>query len=288
MTRVADVEFFEFDGSRIAYRKYGYGDKNLLAFHGFGQSGHAFSLFEESVGQAFTVYAFDLFFHGNSSYHNRQLLTKSDWQRLIDAFLQTLSIDRFSLMGFSLGGRFALATAEAFPDRLTQLILLAPDGITRSFWYQSATGSATGRWLFKYVLRNLSMFTQIGHALTRMGLLNRTAMRFAEISLGTPKQRDLVYKTWTQFRLITPDLDKVCRLLNQKSIEVQLFTGAFDRIVPGNYVLPLTRQLRQYELTVFRTGHNHLIELTAERLAQRPLYNLPKTDNRHDDQADDD
>ena len=93
-------------------------------------------------------------------------------------------------------------------------------------------------------------------------------MRFAELSLGTPEQRERVYQSWTQFRLISPDLDHIAALLNNHAVRVRFFTGAFDRIVPGSYILPLSKQLRHYDLTVLRTGHNRLVELTAEQLRQ--------------------
>ena len=267
MTEADDVLYFDYEGNRLSYRKVGHGPAILIAFHGFGQSGRVFDSVDETIGHRFTVFSFDLFFHGNSHYVGPQLLTKTDWQRLIGAFLETQRIRRFSLMGFSLGGRFALTIAEAFADRLDELILIAPDGITRSRWYQLATATPMGRWLFRYVMRHLSAFNQMGHALVRVGLLNRTAMRFAELSLSTAGQRTLVYTVWTQFRLITPDLKTVSTLLNQHSVRVRFFTGAFDRIVPGTYILPLADCLQRYELTVLKTGHNHLIELTAEELS---------------------
>ena len=275
MPEATDVQYFEYQESRLAYRVLGNGPAVLLAFHGFGQDGAVFHPLESAVGERFTVLTIDLFFHGSSHYPDRQLLTKTDWQRLLTGFLRDRNIDRFSLMGFSLGGRFALAAVEAFADRLDQLILIAPDGITRSIWYRLATGSGAGRGLFGYVLANLLVLSAVGHVLTRLGLLNRTAMRFAELSLGTPRQRDLVYRTWTRFRRIQPDLTTIGALLNERSIRVQFFVGLFDRIVPGHYNLPLTEKLHHYELTVLKTGHTHLIELVAEHLAQRPLHDLP-------------
>ncbi|QJW91985.1 alpha/beta hydrolase [Spirosoma taeanense] len=271
MTSATNIQFFEYQGSRLAYRVFGNGASILLAFHGFGQDGDVFQPLEATIGDRYTVFALDLFFHGGSYQPDRQLLTKKDWQSLVAAFLRQQAVDRFSLIGFSLGGRFALATVEAFADRIDQLILIAPDGITASFWYQLATGSAVGRKVFRHGLRHLSLLNTFGHALTKLGLLNRTVMRFAEISLGTPEQRRLVFLTWTRFRLIWPDLTTTSTLLNEQSIRVQLFTGFFDRIVPGHYVLPLTKRLSRYEITVFKTGHNRLIELTAEHLAQRSL-----------------
>ena len=168
MTDADDVLFFNHEGNRLAYYKVGYGPATLVAFHGFGQSGRVFQPLDETIGHRFTVFAVDLFFHGNSQYTSRQLLTKTDWQRLIGAFLDGQGVDRFSLMGFSLGGRFALATAEAFASQLDQLILIAPDGVTRTSWYWAATTTRLGRWLFRHGLRHLSVFTQPnGNALCR-------------------------------------------------------------------------------------------------------------------------
>lgn len=268
MTEANDVLFFDYEGSRLAYRKRGRGPETLIAFHGFGQNSDMFSPTSEAAGHRFTVVAVDLFFHGDSRCASSQLLTKTDWQRLIGAFLNAQRIRRFSLMGFSLGGRFALATIEAFADRLDQLILIAPDGITHSVWYRLATTTRVGRWLFRYGLSHLSALNQLGHALVRVGLLNRTAMRFAELSLSTSVQRMLVYTVWTQFRLIYPDLNVVSASLTKYLVHVRFFTGAFDRIVPGAFILPLTGRLQRYELTVLKTGHNHLIELTADELGR--------------------
>jgi pimeloyl-ACP methyl ester carboxylesterase len=268
MTEADDVLFFDYEGNRLAYRKVGHGPATLIALHGFGQSGHVFSPVNQTIGHQFTVVAIDLFLHGDSLYRAGHLLTKTDWQRLMEAFLEAVGVNRFSLMGFSLGGRFALVTAEAFADRLDQLILIAPDGITYNSWYQLATATNVGRRLFQYGLRHLTALNQLGHALVWLGMLNRTAMRFAELSLNTTRQRALVYAVWTQFRLIKPDIDRVATLLNQHLVQVQFFIGAFDRIIPGAFILPLTNTLQRYELTVLRTGHNHLIELTAVELGR--------------------
>lgn len=268
MTEASDILFFDYDGNRLAYRSLGHGPATLLAFHGFGQNGHVFSPVNELVGHQFTVLAIDLFFHGASRYASDTLVTKNDWQRLIGAFLDARGIDRFSVTGFSLGGRFALSTAEAFANRIDRMILIAPDGITSSNWYGLATATRVGRWLFRYGLYHLSTLERVGHALVRIGLLNRTVMRFAELSLSTPTQRMLVYTVWTQFRLINPTINKLAALLNQHAVRVQFFTGAFDRIVPGSFIVPLSSRLQHFDLTVLKTGHNHLIQMTAERIAR--------------------
>ncbi|GAB2523683.1 alpha/beta hydrolase [Spirosoma aerophilum] len=268
MSKTTDAFELRTSDSRMTYQKFGSGPAILIAFHGFGQSKQVFQPLDKLLGRKFTIYAIDLFFHGNSHYLGDQLLTKSIWRKLVEQFLEVHAIERFSLMGFSLGGRFALVTAELFASRLDQLILIAPDGITLNGWYRVATRSRFGRSMFRYVLRHLSMLTTFGHGLTRLGLLNRTAMRFAEISLGTPAQRALVYRSWTQFRFIKPDLPVLAGTLNEQTVSVHFFMGAFDRIIPGTYILPLTKRLRHFEITTLRTGHNRLIEMAGEKLAR--------------------
>ncbi len=266
MTVASEVLFFDFGGHRLAYRLIGHGPSVLIAFHGFGQDGRVFCSLNETSDDRFTIVAIDLFFHGHSQYTSDQLLTKTGWQTLMGAFLANRHIHTFSLLGFSLGGRFALALVEAFADRIQQLILIAPDGITRSIWYRLGTTTPLGRWVLRYGLRHLSVLNHVGHALVRMGLLNRTAMRFAELSLSTAAQRKLVYNVWTRFRHIYPDIPGVAALLNHCPVRVRFFTGAFDRIVPGTYIGPLKNCLHHYELTVLKTGHTHLIDLTMRAL----------------------
>ncbi len=261
-----DVHLLQFDKGQLAFQKFGHGPLVLLAFHGFGQTHQVFNSTKKRLENRFTVFALNLFFHGESIYVDNQPLSKMDWQRLINSFLEAQRIERFSVLGFSLGGRFALATTESFAHRIDQLILIAPDGITNSFWYTLATQSAIGRHLFRYALDHLAQLNRFGNTLVRIGLVNQSIMRLVDYSLNTSQQRERVYQSWVSFRRIHPDLNTLGNLLTSHAVQVRFFTGAFDRIVPGTYILPLTNKLRCYELTVFKTGHHRLIELVVEQL----------------------
>src|SRR5690606_34373299 len=114
------------------------GPKTLLAFHGIGQTGAGcFRPFGVLLGGHFTVYAFDLPFHGESRTHfdQKRWLTGDapilpvEWREYLSSFLQTQNIGKFSVAGFSLGGRFALATMGLFPERIEKAFLIAPDGL---------------------------------------------------------------------------------------------------------------------------------------------------------------
>ena len=52
---------------QLTYKKVGVGKKCILAFHGFGLDKDCFDIFfNEDFLNDYTVYSFDLFFHGDS------------------------------------------------------------------------------------------------------------------------------------------------------------------------------------------------------------------------------
>lgn len=238
----------------------------LLAFHGIGQDHRAFEPLAQALEGRYTIYAFDLPFHGTQpAKATGDVLTKAWFQEIIQSFLDQHQLKRFSVLGFSMGGRFALATAEAFSHQIDELILLAPDGITISPWYRMATTTALGRRLFRYLLKHMPLLHRFGMVFLSLGLLNRSVLRFAESTLATPEQRESVYNSWSYFRKLHFDHRKLSELLSSQPIRIRFFVGFFDQVLPVSFITPLTRRLQSYELTVLKTGHNRLIEKVAKR-----------------------
>ena len=64
-------------------------------------------MFEKYLGDKFTIYAFDVLHHGNSE-HDGEPVTENDLKELVKVFTKQHSITKFSLLGFSLGGRIVL------------------------------------------------------------------------------------------------------------------------------------------------------------------------------------
>ncbi|MFC5412302.1 alpha/beta hydrolase [Larkinella bovis] len=239
----------------------------LLAFHGIGQTHRVFEPLAQALEGRYSVYAFDLFFHGEQPVQGvGDVLTKEAYRALIHAFLQQHQIERFAVLGFSMGGRFALATAELFHARIDELVLIAPDGITISPWYRLATGTGVGRILFRYFLNHVPLLHRFGQFFISIGLINRSVLRFAENMLATAEQRKMVYNSWIYFRKLRFEPRYLATLFNQKPIRIRFFTGYFDQVVPTSFLTPLINSLPTYELTVLKTGHHRLIEKVAKRL----------------------
>ncbi len=264
------TQLFHFRRQQLAYQRLGAGPRVALAFHGFGQTSMVYAPLAAALGDVYTIYAIDLFLHGDSKRADSTHLAKKDWCGCIDAFLAEQQIDRFTVMGYSLGGRFALVLAEYFASRLDALLLMAPDGIRFSRWYGLATQSSVGCALFGFAMRHLPVLHRVGRGLVGLRLLRPSLLRFAEVSLSTAEQRQLVYEAWTQFRQIKPDLSRIADELTRYKVPTRLIVGSYDQIVPASYLLPLTRLLTQYTLTQLPTGHSRLIDKSAAVLKGHP------------------
>lgn len=223
------------------------GDRSLLMFHGFGQ--------DASVFKGLEGYSFDLFFHGKSVWSKSEMpLEKSEWKQLINDFLDKEKIQQFSVLGFSMGGKFALATLEAFPDRVKEIILLAPDGIKTSTWYSLATYPIALRKFFKGMIGNHQRFLRIARASRKLGLIDKGVLRFVETQMDSEEKRKRVYYSWVVFRHLKFDLDKIKKIISENNIDVKVFVGRYDKIIKAEYMKRLTSRV-----TILDAGHNDLI-----------------------------
>ncbi|MEQ8926278.1 MAG: alpha/beta hydrolase [Fulvivirga sp.] len=258
-----------FENHVIHYHKLGNGPKALLAFHGFGLTGESFEPMAIALADEYTVYSFDLFFHGKSHWGDiNKPLKKKYWGDLIDHFTKEHDIDNFSILAFSLGGKFALATLEQHPKRVDEMIMLAPDGIQTQIWYNLATYPVAFQTYFRSMIVKPGRFFNILDLIKRMGLLDKGISKFAASQMNTIKKRRRVYYSWVVFKNLTFDMHTIARHINENTIEFTMYLGAFDKIITENGMQKLTSLLKKQKTHVLDCGHNNLIEHTAAFLDQ--------------------
>ncbi|WP_162428745.1 alpha/beta fold hydrolase [Pontibacter pudoricolor] len=263
------------DKSKLHYRVIGNGSKVLLAFHGYGQSSLYYHPMEQALGSDYTIYAFDLFFHGGSRLHKDNMpLTKEFLKEMIGHFLEKYKIDRFSVMGFSMGGKFALTLIEQMPGRVEELYLIAPDGIKTSFWYNIATYPGWMQQLFKRTVVKPQPFFKFLQVLHKYNLAHKSLIRFANYQMDSTAKRLRVYRSWIGFRDLNFDIRMIVRLLNNYKIPVTMFLGEYDEIISPKRVSVFMDALDKGELIVLKTGHSNLIQDVAELLHKRKSLNL--------------
>jgi pimeloyl-ACP methyl ester carboxylesterase len=250
----------------LNYQKIGNSPKILLAFHGMGQDFSYFQHFAQTFENQYTTYLFDLPYHGKSGgingniYQENEVITKEIWQEFLIKFLQENQIKDFSIIAFSMGGRFALATVEAFAEKIENLILLAPDGITEDPKYILATHYGFTRKIFKYVVQNNVKFHTFADLLARTGIVHKNVVKFAKIMVDSPQKQEQLYRAWVGFHQLRFDIKKIAQLINNQEINVNIFMGKYDKLLPINRVFPLTKRLKKVELIELEATHGGLVK----------------------------
>src|SRR6202012_1075149 len=105
--------YFENDFINLHYYKFGSGDKIMLCFHGYGMHGKQFKILETTLGDQYTFIGFDLFFHKETKLKDQSLetvkkgISKKAFIDLITEFCGSQNINRFDVIGYSMGTHFA-------------------------------------------------------------------------------------------------------------------------------------------------------------------------------------
>lgn len=96
----------------------------LVLLHGGGNEAHLWDDFVPSVAPHYRVIAVDQRGHGDSDWDPEGRYETPYMVNDLEALTEALGIDRFVLIGFSMGGRVATGFAGRHPERLAGLVLV--------------------------------------------------------------------------------------------------------------------------------------------------------------------
>jgi len=95
----------------------------LVLLHGLGNEAHLWDDFVPAVAAHYRVLALDQRGHGDSDWDPEARYDAESMTDDLEAVLNALEIDRFVLVGFSMGGRVAMTFAGRHPERLAGLVI---------------------------------------------------------------------------------------------------------------------------------------------------------------------
>ena len=112
----------ELNGAEFRYRETG--DRScpaLIVLHGLGEDARDWDGVARALSGCYRVLALDQRGHGQSEHTNEYSfeLMRDDLQEFVDV----LGLERFALMGHSMGGLVALLFAEEWPERVERLVI---------------------------------------------------------------------------------------------------------------------------------------------------------------------
>lgn len=261
--------FFNYRSSVVHYRFGGQGAQPLVCFHGYGESSANFDFLEKHLGASHLIVAIDLPFHGQTQWKETDL----DAQLLSDitlALLTHLNADasNIQLAGFSMGGRMALCILQQIPERISTLVLLAPDGLTVNFWYWVSTQTAVGNALFRLTMRRPGWFLGMLRASNKLRIINQSIYKFVEYYIHDDIVRKELYERWTGLRNCTPSMKQIRRLIPQHGIRVRLLYGRYDRIISHERGSRLFSNLPNCSIRVLDCGHQVLHQKNAAAIGE--------------------
>ncbi len=249
---------------RLSYKKIGGGNKILFAFHGFGQDKNFFDSWEEKLGQIYTIYSFDLFYHGESVRPNKKL-TKREWMEHVEKIIQQEHIREFTLLGYSLGGRFAVATALSFPTITEEVILIAPDGVYLTIWFKLATTPII-RQAFKYMMLNPDKLEKWIRFNERTRIVNKYIGDFIRKELGTPENRKRVYISWNYFETLGYKRGRLIAEFQRHDFKRRIILGSKDYVIKPEHILPIIEKMGKFEVNVLEKKHHQLLDAEVSDL----------------------
>jgi pimeloyl-ACP methyl ester carboxylesterase len=111
--------------ARLHYRESGTGNEPVVLVHGYHATHHAWDLLLPRLPRHVRAYAFDLHCAGESSGPDGVATVERFADEILAATAE-LGLDKFTLVGHSMGGAVGMQIAIRHPERLLRLVLVAP------------------------------------------------------------------------------------------------------------------------------------------------------------------
>lgn len=227
------MSYLIYQNAQIHYIRFGTGSQTLVALHGYGDSAALYRALEPSLGKRYTIYSIDLPYHGRTRWAATRLFGVADIAGIVAAVCEAESVGRFALMGYSMGGRFAMCIAPDFADRLDALFVIAASGIKIHPIFNALTVPA---WIIRLLSFNIRYPTLLFAAMRMarwLRLLPKSVYRFNRKLLATERRRQRMHYTWLSIRQFIVDVPQLQQCLNQQPTPVYLLFGDRDEIVPA-------------------------------------------------------
>ena len=258
---------FTYNGLTLEYLIEGNGPETIVCLHGFGREAEDFLAFTPLLKPEQRIVSINLFAHGNSTFPRERIskrpLSKEEWRNVVGELMDSLGSPDFHLMGYSMGGRMAMMLAEAMPERIKSLVLLAPDGLKRNWIYRFVSETKPGRMLYRYIIEKPALIFRIVDLLRALRILHQKIHRFVHVQLETREKRQLVYDAWLIHRNLFPDLRLVAAAIEKQGIPFVLFFGSHDLVIPSRDGQRLLRYFRSSRQSVLLPLGHRLINSTT-------------------------
>lgn len=264
--------FYTSDFVDLHYYKFGSGEEHMLCFHGFGMHGKQFRELEPELGNKYTFWGFDLFFHKATKLKDQSLetvktgLTKKELSNLIIDFCKAHKISRFSVIGYSMGTHYATTIAEELPEMINEYIVAAPSSIKPGNIIQFFSRNKIGNKIIEKVSLSKDAMLKLLKILQRTRLIDKEGYEIILNEVETHELRFNLYASLTYLRFLTTDETKLNFALNNHPIRSIFIFGQQDKSYPLSIGKTLLPQIKDAEILNLDEGHDMINKRFAKVL----------------------
>jgi pimeloyl-ACP methyl ester carboxylesterase len=250
------------NGITTNYLEDGSGDQTIILIHGSGPGVTSYAnwrLVIPKLAENFRVIAPDMVGFGYSERPDDIEYSVQTWADQVVGLMDTLGIEKASLVGNSFGGGIALRIATQHPDRVDKMVLMGsmgvtfpiPEGLERVWGYEPS---------FENMRKVLDVFAYsrelVNDELAQVRYEGSIQPGFQEAfsaMFPAPRQR------WVE-AMCTPE-EEIAKLPHRTLI----VHGREDKVIPVSTSLRLMELLDNADLSVYsHCGHWSMIERNAD------------------------
>jgi pimeloyl-ACP methyl ester carboxylesterase len=219
----------------ISYVDVGHGEKTIVLVHGLASNAGFWRYAIPLLSKEYRVIAVDLPGYGKSqkdAYPYGMSFYANQIKRLADE----LKLDKFILVGHSMGGQIGITFSLKYPERLEKLVLASPAGVEE---FEQGEGD----WLKGVMTKNMVKKT------FEDGIRRNLASNFyswddkwewmVEERTRMAKAKDFDEFTYTVVRCVSGMIDEPTYIkIGKISVPTLIVYGRYDGLIPNPYLNP--------------------------------------------------
>jgi pimeloyl-ACP methyl ester carboxylesterase len=245
--------WIDYKAQKFHALRFGTGSRLLIIFHGFAGRAEFFTHFADILSPHFDVVAVDLPYHGDTIW-TPPTFKPHHIEQLLAGILSQTGHEKFSLMAHSMGGFVALKVYQLMPQKVEELILLAPGGIYKALPFNPYLFHAhTRRFLrLSFGSRFMPRIIQAGY---KMRLLHRSFYEFIHPQFENENRRNRLFNSWVSLYYFHIQHEQIQALLHQYQTPICFFYGTKDKITPVKYAQIFCHDVPQAQIIMVEDNH---------------------------------
>lgn len=233
----------------------------MLCFHGFGMHGKQFLNLERTLGDRYTFWGFDLLFHKATKLKDQSLnnikngLTKKALAGFISEFCTVHQIERFSVIGYSMGTHYATSIVEELPEKVNEYILAAPSSMKPGNIIRFFSRNKIGNKIIERISLSRNGMINLLNLFRKTRIIDAEAYGILLKEIETHELRFNLYASLTYLRFLITDEAKLIQVLNNHPIRSIFVFGKKDKAYPPEIGKSFVSQVKNVKVINLDEGH---------------------------------